>query len=139
MINSQQQPVDFSVGKSLPESGGLLAFVDRVEYLPTLPAPVDRPFPFGYTITIRNQSPRVLTIKARKWVVKDLLRGISHVTEGDGVVGRCPRLEPGQSFSYESYHVVAADSMAEGAFLACDDTGRTLVVRIPAFLMKVAH
>ena len=54
-------------------------------------------------------------------------------------MGRCPRLEPGQSFSYESYHVVASDSMAEGAFLACDDAGRALVVRIPAFLMKVTQ
>ncbi len=125
--------------ESLPGSGGLVAFVDRVEYLPTLPAPVDRPFPFGYAITIRNQSPRALTVRALKWVVKDLLRGTSHVTEGDGVVGRCPRLEPGQSFSYESYHVVASDSVAEGAFLACDDAGRALVVRLPAFLMKVIH
>ena len=79
-----------------------------------------------------------MTIKARKWVVKDLTRGTCHVTEGDGVVGRCPRLEPGQSFSYESYHVVAADSVAEGAFLACDDAGGALVVRVPAFLMKVS-
>ena len=98
---------------------------------------MDRPFPFGYAITIRNQSPRAVTIKARKWVVRDLACGSCHVTEGDGVVGRCPRLEPGQCFSYESYHVVAADSVAEGAFLACDDAGAVLVVCIPAFLMKV--
>ena len=136
-MNSQPQPTGFPLAKPLPVSAGLSVCVDRVEYASTLPAPVDRPFPFGYAITIRNQSPRAVTIKARKWVVKDLVRGSCHVTEGDGVVGRCPRLEPGESFSYESYHVVASDSMAEGAFLACDDAGSALIVRIPAFLMKV--
>ena len=137
MMNSQQHGAYFPTSRSLQEGAGLSASVDRVEFAPALHAPVDRPFPFGYAITIRNQSPRAVTIKARKWIVKDLLRGTCHVTEGDGVVGRCPRLEPGQSFSYESYHVVASDSVAEGAFLAYDDAGRALVVRAPAFLMKV--
>ena len=137
-MNSQQQPAYFPTAKPLLESAGLSAGVDRVEFTPALPAPVDRPFPFGYAITICNQSPRAVTIKGRKWVVKDLARGTCHVTEGDGVVGRCPRLEPGQSFRYESYHVVAADSVAEGAFLAVDDAGRPVVVCVPAFLMKVS-
>ncbi len=136
-MNSQQQGMSFPAARPLQEGAGLSASVDRVEFSPALHAPVDRPFPFSYAITIRNQSPRAVTIKARKWIVKDLARGICHVTEGDGVVGRCPRLEPGQSFSYESYHVVASDSVAEGAFLACDDAGRALVVRVPAFRMSV--
>ena len=121
----------------MPESAEIFARVDRVEFAPQLHAPVDRPFPFGYAITICNRSAQPVTIKARKWVVKDLARGTCHVTEGDGVVGTRPRLEPGQSFSYESYHVVASDSMAEGAFLACDDTGQAVLVRVPTFLMKV--
>ena len=136
-MNSQQQGRSFPAARPLQEGAGLSASVDRVEFSPGLHAPVDRPFPFGYAITIRNQSPRAVTIKARKWVVKDLARGICHVTEGEGVVGRCPRLEPGQSFSYESYHVVASDSVAEGAFLACDDAGRALVVRVLPFRMTV--
>ncbi len=137
MTNSQQQPTSLPAAKPLRESAEVSARVDRVAFAPALHAPVDRPFPFGYAITVCNQSARAVTIKARKWVVKDLARGTCHVTEGDGVVGCRPRLEPGQSFSYESYHVIASDSVAEGAFLACDDAGCLLVVRVPAFLMKV--
>ncbi len=136
-MNNPQRPTDFPTAKPLRENPEVSARVDRVEFSPVLHAPVDRPFPFGYAITVCNQSAEAVTIKARKWVVKDLTRGTCHVTEGDGVVGCCPRLEPGQSFSYESYHVVASDSVAEGAFLACDDAGRVLLVRVPAFLMKV--
>lgn len=132
-MSSPQQPSRVP----LSEHAGLSARVDRVEFSPGLPAPVDRPFPFGYAITVCNQSPKAVTIKARKWVVKDLARGTCHVTEGDGVVGCCPRLEPGESFSYESYHIVASDSVADGAFLVCDDAGSVLLVRVPTFLMKV--
>ena len=137
-MNSQQQRAYCPAAKPLQEGAGLSARMDRVDFAPALPAPPDRPFPFAYAITIRNQSPRAFTIKGRKWIVKDLARGTCHVTEGDGVVGRCPRLEPGQSFSYESYHVIASDSVAEGTFLACDDAGCAVVVRAPAFLMKVS-
>ena len=134
---SQQQGAYFPTATPLAEGVGLSARVDRVEFAAALHAPSDRPFPFAYAITICNQSPRAVTIKARKWVVKNLASGTCHVTEGDGVVGRCPRLEPGQSFSYESYHIVASDSVADGAYLACDDAGRALMVRVPAFVMKV--
>ena len=137
MTNGQQPEASFPHSRGLQEDAGLSACVDRVEHNPALHAPVDRPYPFGYAITIRNLSPRAVTIKARKWIVKDLTLGTCHVTEGDGVVGQQPRLEPGQSFSYESYHVVASDSVAEGSYLACDDAGRALVVRMPPFLMKV--
>ena len=136
-MNGQPQGFSLSTARVLQESAGLSASVDRVEFAPSLHAPTDRPFPFGYAVTIRNLSPRAVTIKARKWIVKDLAAGNCHVIEGDGVVGCCPRLEPGQSFSYESYHVVASDSVAEGSYLACDDAGRALVVRMPPFLMKV--
>ena len=136
-MNGQPQGFSLSTARVLQESAGLSASVDRVEFSPSLHAPMDRPFPFGYAVTIRNLSPRAVTIKARKWIVKDLASGSCHVIEGEGVVGCCPRLEPGQSFSYESYHVVASDSVAEGSYLACDDAGRALVVRMPPFLMKV--
>ena len=63
--------------------------------------------------------------------------GRSHVVEVDGVAGRFPRLEPGECFRYDSFHVVAADSVAEGALLACDDAGQPLLVRFAPFVMRV--
>ena len=111
--------------------------MEGVTFAPTLDAPPDRPFAFVYTLTIRNGSAAALTIKARKWVIKESGSGRCHVIEGDGLTGRFPRLGPGELFRCESYHVVAADSVAEGALLACDEQGARLLVRVPAFAMII--
>ncbi len=132
-----QPPVYFTAATPLQEREGLSARVDRVEYAPDFDAPPDRPHPFVYSVTVLNEWTQPVTIKARKWVIKDLTTGRCHVVEGDGVAGRSPRLLPGEMFTYDSYHVVAADSTAEGAFLAYEDSGRPLLVRIPAFSMSV--
>jgi ApaG protein len=110
--------------------------VDKVVHVPTLEAPADRPFPFVYFITIHNRSTETITIRGRKWVVTDC-RGTKLVVEGDGVVGQFPRLGPGEDFSYNSYHVIGNDSIAEGAFLGLDEAGEPFVVRIPRFEMRV--
>jgi len=110
--------------------------VDKVVYVPTLEAPPDRPYPFVYFITIWNDSPEIVTIRGRKWVVTDC-RGAKLVVEGDGVVGQFPRLGSGKKFAYNSYHVIAEDSVAEGAFLGITDGGEPFFVRIPRFELRV--
>jgi ApaG protein len=121
---------------TLSELAGLRASVDRVLHMPQLEAPDDRPYPFVYFITIHNDSDTTVTIKGRKWVVADA-EGHRVVVEGDGVVGKFPRLEPGQSFSYNSYHVIGSKSRAEGAFFGVTDAGDAVFTRIPAFTMEV--
>ena len=133
-----QPPVYFTGATPLQEREGLTARVDRVAFAPDFDAPPDRPHPFVYTVTVLNESAEAVTIKGRKWVIRDLATGRCHVVEGDGVAGRSPRLLPGEMFSYDSYHVVAADSTAEGSFLAYEDAGRPLLVRVPAFSMYVS-
>lgn len=115
---------------------GLRATVDRVLYMPQLEAPKERPYPFVYFITIRNDSEIAVTIKGRKWVVQDAEENCI-VVEGDGVVGKFPRIEPGQSFSYNSYHVIGSDSRAEGAFFGVTERGEPVFTRIPEFTMQV--
>jgi ApaG protein len=117
------------------ELAGLRATVDRVLYMPQLEAPTDRPYPFVYFITIHNDSEIPVTIKGRKWVVADA-EGNRIVVEGDGVVGKFPRLDPGQCFSYNSYHVIGSDSRAEGAFFGVTDSGEAVFTRIPPFVME---
>lgn len=120
---------------TIQELEGLRATVDRVAYMPHLEAPADKPFPFVYFITIRNDSEETVTIKGRKWVVTDATGDVV-VVEGDGVVGKFPRLTMGDSFSYNSYHVIGSDSVAEGSFIGVTDEGRAVLVRIPRFEMK---
>ena len=119
----------------IPELDGLRVTVDRVTFMPKLQATEDRPFPFVYEITIHNDSAETVTIKGRKWVVTDAGGG-TQVVEGDGVVGKFPRLEPGEQFSYNSYHTIGSDSAAEGAYIGITEEGLPVLVRIPRFEMK---
>jgi ApaG protein len=118
------------------ELAGLRTTVDRVVYMPHLEAPADRPHPFVYFITIHNHSSETVTIRGRKWVVTDEDQS-KVVVEGDGVVGKFPRLAVGETFSYNSYHIIAGKSSAEGAFFGVTDAGCPVFTRIPAFEMRV--
>jgi ApaG protein len=120
------------------ELTGLQVRIDEVTYAPQLDAPPERPYPFVYYITIDNQSDETVTIKGRKWVVTDEQGGCI-VVEGDGVVGKFPRLEPGERFSYNSCHTIASDSVAEGSYIGVDDEGTPILTRIPRFEMKVPN
>ena len=122
------------MSNAIPELEGLRVTVDEVKFMPQLQASEDRPFPFVYFITIHNDSEETVTIKGRKWVVTDT-GGETLVVEGDGVVGKFPRLEPGEHFSYNSYHTIGSDSVAEGAYIGVTAEGLPVLVRIPRFEM----
>ncbi len=113
---------------------GFEATVDHVVYSPDLPASPDQPHPFVYYITIRNGSDRTVTVKGRKWVVRGE-DGKTLAMEGDGVVGCFPRLEPGEHFSYNSYHTTAGRAVAEGAYLGITEEGEAVMARIPPFAL----
>lgn len=118
------------------ELPGFTTTVDEVIYMASLETPPDRPYAFVYFITISNRSSVPLTIKGRKWIIESKNRE-KLVVEGDGVVGQMPYLRPGEEFSYNSYHVIATDSAATGAFLAVTDDGQPVLARIPRFEMQV--
>lgn len=123
-------PVKFA---NLP---GLTVKVDRVQYDPDLNAPPEKPYPFVYYISIHNRSSEVVTLFGRKWVVRDDHAGETLVVEGDGIVGQFPRIEPGESFSYNSYHVIRHGSVAVGAFFGTTESGVPIRVSIPNFRME---
>lgn len=116
------------------ELPGLTVTVDQVVYLPHMMAPPDKPHPFAYYLSIHNTSDQTVTIVGRKWIVKEE-GGSTVVVEGDGVVGHTPRLLPGQSFSYNSYHVISEASKANGTFFGTTESGKPVYVRVPEFSM----
>lgn len=122
--------------EQLNEFDDLFVNIDEVVYMPGLDAPGDKPHPFVYFITIRNDSPVSVTLKGRKWVVREM-GGEVTVVEGEGIVGQMPVLEPGENFSYNSYHVVAANATVQGAFFGVSAMGDRVFVRIPNFHLKV--
>lgn len=121
---------------TLRELQGLNVKVDDVIYMPSLDAPDDKPHPFVYFISIRNQSGERVTIRGRKWIVRED-DGEVTVVEGDGVVGQTPVIASGEDFSYNSYHVVSRGATVEGAFFGETAGGEWVFARIPAFRLEV--
>ena len=119
------------------EPPGFRVTVDRVLHQPDAQTPPERPHCFVYFITIHNDTDTDITIRARKWVVTS---GTGEVTavEGEGVVGQMPRIPPGESFSYNSFHLLdTLSAVAEGSYLGVDAAGRPVLARIPRFKMIV--
>ena len=121
---------------TIRELEGLSVRVDDVIYMPSLDAPDEKPHPFVYFITIKNASDQPVTIRGRKWVVREN-DGEVTVVEGDGVIGQTPLIEPGKDFSYNSYHVTREGGRVEGAFFGEAASGEWVFVRIPEFTLKV--
>jgi ApaG protein len=113
---------------------GVRVEVDDVVYMPSLKTPPDKPYPFVYYITIYNESDRVIKILGRKWLVYES-DGSCLVVEGEGVIGEKPTLNPRESFSYNSYHVVARSGEVAGAFYGVSD-GEWFMVEIPEFKLN---
>ena len=120
----------------IAELKDLRVTVDRVEYNPDFEGPSDRPYCFVYYISIHNGSDAHVAIKGRKWVVTNAAGEITAV-EGAGVVGQFPELDPGDTFSYNSFHLLETKTgAAEGSYLGIDTRGRRVRARIPRFEMK---
>jgi ApaG protein len=118
--------------RSFKRISGLRVEVQRVVYDETLAVSPERPYGFAYSIAIHNESEEPLRFFGRKWVLREV-DGPTVVVEGDGIVGKFPRLLPGETFRYESYHTIAADSVVTGAFFGNSDRGELVAVPVPEF------
>ncbi len=120
------------------ELQGLRVTLNRLVYQRLTPEQSPgKPHGFVYFLSIHNDSHVTVTIKGRKWIVAHE-DGTTLVVEGDGVVGECPELAPGEQFSYNSRHAIGTPSAeVEGAFWGTDSEQRRVFVRIPRFQLVV--
>ena len=58
-------------------------------------------FAFGYTITIENQSKDAVQLTSRHWRIYDSLNDLETL-DGEGVIGKKPVINPGESHTYNS-------------------------------------
>lgn len=122
--------------KSLPLDG-LKVTLDKLEYhYGSFGTPDETPHIFVYYLTIANHSDRRVKLLARKWIISNP-DGEKLVIEGDKIVGKEPDLRPGETFSYNSFHVSSTDASAMGSFHGVDDSGNRVHVCIPRFAMRI--
>lgn len=100
---------------------------------------------WAYTIEIVNLSERTMQLMTRHWLITDG-RGEVHEVRGEGVIGKQPVLQPGESFSYTSgCPLMTPDGSMSGSYAMLGDDGTTLEVAVPLFpldspyVKKVLH
>ena len=116
---------------------GLRVNLDQLVYQDGVLTPPDTPHCFAYYITILNEGQETVTVRGRKWGVTESSGEVIAV-EGDGLVGEFPALEPGEHFSYNSYHMIRSSrAIAQGSYLGITANGEPVVVGIPSFELVV--
>ncbi len=73
----------------------------EAQYDPGRSSPGHSQWFFLYTVNITNQGQDAVQLISRHWVITDGMGKVEEV-QGPGVIGKQPRLEPGQSFEYTS-------------------------------------
>ncbi len=75
----------------------------RVEtfYQPSQSNPVNPEYLFAYRITIENQTMFPVKLLSRHWHIHDS-NGTHREVQGEGVVGRQPVIDPGNTYQYTS-------------------------------------
>ncbi len=73
----------------------------RARYSPEHSDPAQSRWFFLYTIRVSNEGETAAQLLNRHWIIVDATGHVEEV-RGEGVVGKQPHLEPGQSFEYTS-------------------------------------
>jgi ApaG protein len=99
--------------------------------------PKENRFVFAYTITITNKGYMAAKLLSRHWLITDSNGKIQEVI-GDGVIGKQPHLEPGQSFRYTSGAMIETPvGIMQGKYIMQAKDGDQFNARIPQFTLSV--
>ncbi len=91
---------------------------------------------FVYFIRIENIGKEAARLFWRHWRIHDAAAGDQEVA-GEGVVGECPKLAPGDVHEYNSFCVLEGGSgFMEGYYHFRRDDGSVFRARIPRFHLR---
>lgn len=108
-------------------------------YLQERSSPDDRYYFFSYTVKITNVGDVTAQLINREWVITDG-EGHTEVVRGAGVVGKQPRLAPGESFEYTSFCPLRTDvGSMQGAYSMVTEAGDLFEAVIAPFTLAAPH
>ncbi len=114
------------------KTNGVKIDVDS-SFVPDRSTPSRHQCVFGYDITITNENPETVQLLHRHWIITDALGRVEEV-KGPGVVGKQPRLRPGEFFSYSSFCPLPTPlGSMKGTYKFMRDNGEFFEVDIPLF------
>ena len=105
------------------------------EFAPGRSNPPQNQWFFYYTIRIINEGRETVQLLSRHWVITDAMGAMREV-RGPGVVGKQPRLEPGQSFEYTSgCDLTTPFGSMRGTYQMINDRQEQFDIVIPMFTL----
>lgn len=94
---------------------------------------------FAYTVSITNEGSAVATLRTRHWFITDAT-GHTEEVAGPGVVGKQPRLEPGESFEYSSWAMLRTPfGSMRGSYQFERDDRTSFDARVAEFALAQPH
>ncbi|MNK51247.1 CO2+/MG2+ efflux protein ApaG [compost metagenome] len=107
----------------------------KVVYVPAESRPEKNYHFFAYKIQITNVGNAPAQLMSRHWTIIDSAGGKEEV-RGPGVVGVQPKIQPGQTFEYESACPLNASSGSmKGQYQFVSESGESFAVDVPEFYL----
>lgn len=107
----------------------------KVAYVETESRPEHSYYFFAYKIFIQNTGPIGAQLLNRHWIITDAFGRIEEV-KGPGVVGMQPKIQPGQTFEYDSAcPLTTSCGSMKGSYQMITDSGDEYSIEIPEFFL----
>ena len=111
----------------------------RTSYVQGQSDPDEQRYVFAYTITVTNHGSHPATLMRRRWLITDANCNVQEV-HGDGVVGKQPRIMPGESFQYTSAAILETPvGCMQGSYELIADNGVEFDAPIPVFNLSIPN
>lgn len=108
-------------------------------YWPERSAPESSHFAFMYKVEIANVGTQPAQLRSRHWVITDANGRVEEV-RGEGVVGKQPRLAPGERFEYTSWAMLrTAFGSMRGSYFMVRPDGAEFEAQIGEFALTQPH
>ena len=107
------------------------------EFIPERSDPQNGEFFFAYHVTIENHGDEPVRLLSRHWIITDGM-GKEQEVRGPGVVGKQPRLAPGETFQYSSACPLSTQiGSMYGSYHMVTDGGESFEAEIAPFTLAI--
>lgn len=108
----------------------------RPVYLDRQSEPISHKFVFAYFINIENLGGGAVQLLRRHWIIRHS-DGKTEEVKGDGVIGKQPLIDPGNSHDYNSFCILETmEGSMEGSYVMQRANGEEFSVVIPLFSLR---
>jgi ApaG protein len=111
----------------------------KPSYWPERSSPEASQFAFMYTVEIANVGSEAAQLRSRHWVITDANGKVEEI-RGLGVVGKQPRLAPGEKFEYTSWAMLRTPfGTMRGSYFMVRPNGEVFEAKIAESALTQPH